>query len=307
MGRAATRAADSDQLKAHPDLTLELGPYNYKLLTEKGSALLSVSNGEEKTTKNLEWAIGDGRFGQTFVYREQAKYYESQLSFYTRLNGLGTTTGHMEPKTLETAAGGLTTPIMIHQCFGCHSTASTTNSKFDPDGATMGITCEACHGPGARHVLLESQVGETGAGASDSIMNPAKLSPWDSVDFCGACHRTTADAVLSGLSNGAGSVRMQPYRLQKSKCWGTGDARITCIACHDPHIQIVSDPASYDSKCFACHRSKTNGKAHAAPACKVSTKNCVTCHMPKVEVPGTYTTFTDHWIRIARQGTPYPD
>ena len=29
--------------------------------------------------------------------------------------------------------------------------------------------------------------------------------------------------------------------------------------------------------------------------------------MPKVEVPGTYTTFTDHWIRIAREGTPYPD
>ena len=280
MRRAATRAADSDQLKAHPDLSLQLGSYSYKLLTGNGSAVLSVSAGEERTSKNLEWAIGDGRFGQTFVYRDQARYYESQLSFYTRLNGLGTTTGHMEPKTLETAAGGLTTPIMIHQCFGCHSTASTTKSKFDPDGATMGITCEACHGPGASPRPSRRSEGRK-RGSPGSIMNPAKLSPWDSVDFCGACHRTTADALLSGLAKGAGSVRMQPYRLQKSKCWGTGDARITCIACHDPHIQVVSDPASYDSKCFACHRSKINGKAHAAPACKVSSEKL--CNVPYAE------------------------
>jgi formate-dependent nitrite reductase cytochrome c552 subunit len=109
---------------------------------------------------------------------------------------------------------------------------------------------------------------------------------------------------------GVGSVRMQPYRLQKSKCWGSGDARITCISCHDPHVQVVSDPAVYDSKCFACHLQKTNGKAgavHRAPACKVGKKDCVTCHMPKVEVPGTYTPFTDHWIRIAREGAPFPD
>ena len=172
MARASTRASDSDQLKAHPDMSLQLGSYSYKLLSGKGSAVLSVSAGEERTSKYLEWAIGDGRFGQTFIYREQSRYYESQLSYYSRLNGLGTTTGHMEPKTLETAAGGLTTPIMIHQCFGCHSTASTTKSRFDPDGATMGISCEACHGPGASHVLLENQVGETW-GSRGSIMNPA--------------------------------------------------------------------------------------------------------------------------------------
>jgi len=314
MARAAFRAADSEQLKAHPDLTLQLGPYAYELLTKNGTAQFTVSNGAESTTKSLEWAVGDGRFGQTYVYREQGRYYEAQLSFYTRLNGLGTTTGHMDPKTMETAAGGLTTPIMITQCFGCHSTASTTNGRFDPDGATMGVTCEACHGPGAQHVVVESQgmesqeMGATG-GTGSSIMNPAKLDPGDSVDFCGACHRTTADALLSGLAKGVGSVRMQPYRLEKSKCWGGGDARLTCIACHDPHVQVVSDPGSYDSRCLACHVSKgaKTDAAHRAAACKVSTKDCVTCHMPKMEVPGTYTTFTDHWIRIAREGAANPE
>jgi hypothetical protein len=28
--------------------------------------------------------------------------------------------------------------------------------------------------------------------------------------------------------------------------------------------------------------------------------------MAKIDVPGTYTTFTDHWIRIVRPGAAYP-
>ena len=31
-------------------------------------------------------------------------------------------------------------------------------------------------------------------------------------------------------------------------------------------------------------------------ACPVSTKNCTTCHMPKVESSIQHSTFTDHWI-----------
>ena len=29
--------------------------------------------------------------------------------------------------------------------------------------------------------------------------------------------------------------------------------------------------------------------------------------MPKVELPGMHAEFTDHWIRIAKPGMPYPD
>jgi hypothetical protein len=33
----------------------------------------------------------------------------------------------------------------------------------------------------------------------------------------------------------------------------------------------------------------------------------VTCHMPKVEPPTLHSVFTDHWIRIAKAGSPYPE
>ena len=311
MGRAATRAAESEQLKSHPKLTANFGAYGYELLTANGKAALSVSDGSHTTTKDLLWAVGDGRFGQTYLYRDHSGFYESQLSFYTRENGLATTTGHMDPRTLEAAAGGLTTSVMIRQCFGCHFTASTTKDQFRPDDAIPGLGCEACHGPGLQHVVLNTAQRDEAPGGDQLVMNPAKLSPADSVDFCGACHRTTADAQLQGLVKaGVNNVRLQPYRLQKSKCWGTGDARITCMACHDPHVQVASDAGLYDAKCLACHSSKSNTKAnvaHSAPACRVGTKNCVSCHMEKIEVPGTYATFTDHWIRVVKKGAQYPE
>ena len=58
-----------------------------------------------------------------------------------------------------------------------------------------------------------------------AILNPQKLSAVASVDFCGACHRTWAD-VLQTQVTGVANVRFQPYRLESSKCWGRGDARL---------------------------------------------------------------------------------
>jgi hypothetical protein len=44
-----------------------------------------------------------------------------------------------------------------------------------------------------------------------------------------------------------------------------------------------------------------------AAVCPVSEKDCVICHMPKYDIPGMHYKFTDHWIRIAKPGEPYPD
>ena len=38
-----------------------------------------------------------------------------------------------------------------------------------------------------------------------------------------------------------------------------------------------------------------------------STKDCTTCHMPKYEVPGTHTQFTDHWIHVVRSDMRHAD
>ena len=68
--------------------------------------------------------------------------------------------------------------------------------------------------------------------------------------------------------------------------------------------QINRLDASHDSRCMACHSS---GGKRSARICKVSAHDCVSCHMPKIEIPGSHHKFTDHDIRIARAHAPYPD
>ena len=98
------------------------------------------------------------------------------------------------------------------------------------------------------------------------------------------------------------NVRFQPYRLANSKCYDTSDTRIRCSACHDPHSPLESNAASYDAKCGACHSAAAHTKT-----CRVAKQNCASCHMPKIELPGAHARFTDHQIRIARTGEPYPN
>jgi hypothetical protein len=141
-----------------------------------------------------------------------------------------------------------------------------------------------------------------------AILNPRKMSAVASVDFCGACHRTWAD-VLQTEVTGVANVRFQPYRLESSKCWGRGDARLACYTCHDPHQPLVTATASYDSKCLSCHVAKHGEKLaeHPGAACPVATSNCASCHMPKVEVPSMHAPFTDHRIRVVRDAAAYPN
>jgi mono/diheme cytochrome c family protein len=68
--------------------------------------------------------------------------------------------------------------------------------------------------------------------------------------------------------------------------------------------------AFYDAKCLACHsggpETQAVKTARRAKPCTAATQNCVACHMPKYEIPGSHTLFCDHQIRIAKPGEPYP-
>ena len=90
------------------------------------------------------------------------------------------------------------------------------------------------------------------------------------------------------------------------------------MACHNPHENPKQDMAFYDAKCAACHRSGASlrsaqlAQAEAdegrdAKPCPVSQRDCTSCHMPKVEIPGAHFQFTDHRIRLARPGDPFPN
>ena len=235
------------------------------------------------------------------MLKRDGKYLESRVTYYSSLMVLGITTGHsaMVPTGLEETLGDAIDSETAHRCFGCHSTAPTTSGKFDPDHATLGLTCEACHGPGAKHVAAMNS--DNASHAAPTIFSAKKLSPVDSVDFCGACHRTPADVAVELPAHlGIATLRFQPYRLERSLCWGEkGDVRITCVACHDPHRALVRDLAAYDAKCLGCHAEMGNPpSATRIAGCTVGSRECASCHMPKYEIPAVHAMFTDHYIRI---------
>ena len=312
MARASTEAANSDILRSHEHLTFQAGPYRYEIASRSGSSDYSVHEGANSISVQLGWAFGYGEVGQTYVYQQNGSFYESRLSYYRQLQALDITTGHSRaaPARLAEAAGRLLDPEETQHCFGCHSTASTTSNRLDLSRLIPGVSCEACHGPGAQHAAaMHAEDFERG---KKLIFNPRGLSPVQSVEFCGACHRTKWDVAMAGIT-GAVTLRFQPYRLETSKCWGEyGDARLLCFSCHDPHNPLVHDLGSYDDRCLKCHAATADAHgqsaqlAHPAPACPVSDKNCVTCHMPKYELPEMHAKFTDHRIRIVRKGEPFP-
>lgn len=313
MARAAMSASLSDILHAHPLMTFGPGKYKYRIESKASSSRYSVSDGSESLSFPLLWAFGTGRVGQSYLFKkENEDFFEARVTYFESLGTINFTPSRalLSPSGIEEAMDRPVPQSEVMRCFGCHSTGSSIGGHFDETHLIPGITCEACHGPGAGHV--QEMTGGNGTKQVErkpAIFNSARLAPVDAVEFCGACHGTWWDVKLAGVK-GVSTVRSAPYRLVTSKCWGKGDARLTCTACHDPHEQLQTDSAAYDKACLKCHAVKSqanNAAKHEETACPVATARCTSCHMPKVYVPEMLDNFTDHRIRIVKPGAPFPD
>ncbi|HEV2493424.1 MAG TPA: cytochrome c3 family protein [Terriglobia bacterium] len=311
MGHALEPAGDCTILRAHPRLAFREGPYSYEIVRQGDRSLFTVTDGRETISEPILWAFGLGNAGQTYIFKHHGSYYESRVSFFSAIQELDITVGHLRsvPPSLEAAAGRPISDDEARRCFGCHSTDAASASGLRVEHLIPGVTCESCHGPAADHVAAMN----TGKLENLHIFNPGKLDPGDLGDFCGSCHRSLIAVQLAG-TQGIADVRFQPYRLSLSRCYDWGDARISCLACHDPHRSKLPDAATVDQRCLACHSSsratrrppKTARGARHARACPVGKERCGSCHMPQYEIPGSHTKFTDHDIRVVKPGEPYP-
>ncbi|MGH9834852.1 MAG: multiheme c-type cytochrome, partial [Blastocatellia bacterium] len=309
MGMAMEEVSDSKVLTTHPMLTFRKGNYSYEITRKGNQSFYSVSDGRETISLPILFAMGQGKAGQTYILQHEGAYYESLVSFYAEIKGLDFTIGapRTTPESLRGAIGRRLSLSETRNCFACHSTGAVKGNQLHLDNFAHGVRCEACHGPGGEHIAA----GRAGEPSAKLIFNPARLSGDElTQDFCASCHRGNEEfSLLKSLE--INNVRFQPYRIFHSKCY-SDDRRISCTACHDPHEPLKVDAAYYDAKCLKCHQSSgkvasgkvasgkvASGKAsggNAAQAavsdkpsekgCRVGTKDCASCHMPKVEPPG---------------------
>jgi hypothetical protein len=312
MAMAMETVAESRVLTANPAMTFRIGDYTYEIKRKEKESVYSVTDGKETISLPILYAFGEGRAGQTYILQYEGGLYESRLSFYKEIGGLDFTIGQPRtiPSSLKTALGRRLPDNEVSNCFSCHSTGAVSGGQVHLDKVTPGIRCEACHGPGGQHAAA-ADVGESNA---KLIFNPGRLNGDElSQDFCGSCHRGNDE---SGLLQGMeiNNVRFQPYRIFHSKCY-SDDRRISCTACHNPHEPLKQEAAHYDAKCLACHALKGSSAGSKSsqetqkliPGCPVSTKDCTSCHMPKLGPAAAHFKFTDHYIRIVKPREAYPN
>ena len=209
-----------------------------------------------RDTRKIEWIIGSGANGSGAIVRQDDYLSEAPLSFYARPHRWALSPGY------EFGDYGFNRPI-LPGCIACHSgqpkPVLDRNGLFQtPPFAELAIGCENCHGPGLSHVAAANMGDPT-----DSITNPAKLSPWLADNICMACHQTGDARVLQGGKtyrdfrpgtelDDTLSVFLVPFTresapkddllehylsMRLSKCYLKSGGRLGCISCHNPHLQ----------------------------------------------------------------------
>ncbi len=279
MARTLIPAARSDVLAGHLRDAFHSGPYTDTVSRTPTGFQLSVTDGAATQQALLDWAFGSGNVGQSYLWQTGDTFHEARFNFFHSLNTFADTPGrlHSAPTSLPMALSREMEGFEAQTCFRCHTTAMSSKLPLDVRTVVPGVSCEACHGPGAAHVAAvqaeDARAATTPPTTTASlapatwdrhILNPTRLSPADSVDLCGSCHSTPTDVRLMGAV-GLQTVRFPAYRLTGSRCWlassptdtpGAGDPRLTCQSCHDPHAPLDRVSADYDTACLRCHTNR---------------------------------------------------
>lgn len=283
--------------------------------------------GKEANVEELriDYVMGSGNHARTFLHRTaRGTLLELPFGWYAEGGGRW----DMSPGS--DSARPWTRRFISYNCMFCHNGLPAIPGGHDEPGADpvytgelpMGIDCQRCHGPGARHLAAVKNRNSTAADVRASVVNPARLQPERAMEICMSCHlETTSGRIPSRIvrfdrgpfsyipgepladfmltfdhAPGTGhndkfEAVSSVYRLRQSKCFTESAGKMTCTTCHDPHkaLRGAAAAAEYSKKCAQCHTPH------------VATNDCVSCHMPKrraEDTPGMV--MTDHRIQRRR-------
>jgi hypothetical protein len=276
-----------------------------------------------RNTQKLAYAIGSGRNGTSYLVTRNGYLYEAPLSFYAK-----TSSWELSPG-FEVADLAFNRPA-LPGCLVCHSGLALTTgpglgSYANPPFKELAIGCENCHGPGSLHVAQHR--GQVKASANTrSIINPGRLDPWLADNICMSCHQGRTLRVLQPGKSYAdfrpgtpldhvmaifaapqdpkrGSAPISPLLehfslMSLSKCYTATKGRMSCLTCHDPHVQPTTNTVEYyRQKCLTCHSEQSCRLPLHDRELKAPSDDCQGCHMPKQPVIGiAHSILTSHRI-----------
>ena len=210
-----------------------------------------------------------------------------------------------------------------YSCAECHSTRLRKGYDAEADTyrttwSEIDVACEACHGPGGRHVEVANAAA---AGGKDyptdhgltvklngrgewhiapgqhnaTLARPTQGAP--EIEVCGRCHarrsqlsedyvhaRPLSDThrvqlLSEGLYHPDGQILDEVYVYGSFLQSRMYAAGVTCSDCHEPHSLELR--AEGNAVCATCHAPSTyNATAHHHHSEGSTGAQCVACHMP---------------------------
>jgi len=224
------------------------------------------------------------------------------------------------------------------RCAECHSTDLQKNydvatHSYDTTFAEINVGCEACHGPGEKHLELAARGKLQGAVNGGFPTNLAQRGQWAfpegaaiarrteplasraQVDSCGRCH--SRRGALGDYHYGADLLDTHRVALPQSPLYYHDGqildevyvygsflqskmhmAGVVCSNCHEPHSQALRAPGN--GVCAQCHQPQQyDTPKHHRHAADSAGASCADCHMPETTYIGVDPR-RDHSMRIPR-------
>jgi predicted CXXCH cytochrome family protein len=228
------------------------------------------------------------------------------------------------------------------QCAACHSTNlrkgyDAASNTYKTTFSEINVACEACHGPGSRHVEWAKQArapyspqGDKGfvvlrTNWKDAWKFPAadakhaqRDRPADAaaMNTCAACHARRSTIAEGGMP---GAPLEDTHRLalltapnyypdgqqrEEVYVWGSflqtemAQKGVTCMDCHDAHALTLR--AEGNALCTRCHSAAAfDTEKHHFHKAGTKGAQCVECHMPAQNYM-VIDARRDHGIRVPR-------
>jgi predicted CXXCH cytochrome family protein len=229
-----------------------------------------------------------------------------------------------------------------HMCAECHTTGfakryAAAADVYDSRFAEIAVGCEACHGPGSRHVAWAE-----GAPGSDAIADrglgvrlderrgvtwrrdlqtgaarrSTRRATGTEIETCARCHARRSQLAEEPPSGQLLLETHLPARLDAELYEADGQIRgevyeygsflqsrmyregVTCSDCHEPHSARLREEG--DGVCLQCHdATRFQTPAHHFHAPDSAGARCVSCHMASRTYMGVDAR-RDHGFRVPR-------
>lgn len=203
---------------------------------------------------------------------------------------------------LAPADSGRHLAVWNDNCIVCHAVGGAP--KFDLQNITvatevaeLGISCEACHGPGQPHIQFQRNIRTNslqGTTDKDPVVNPSKCTQQVASEICGQCHSYFVPPDIQAFATGGYSYRaggdlnashnLISYQEAKEQgneaalasYWKDGTCR---IAGREYSAMIESSCYQKGSMtCLSCHSAHNSGPDDQLAEGMRTNQACVQCH-----------------------------